>query len=103
MKCPHCKGKKQSYVHVNYGYDDRIAGCRGEWKWVTCSRCAGSGEVPDEQATWMEAGEKLRLAHRAAGLNLEEEAKLRGLQPVDLSRMERGELKPYTLSEGGVS
>lgn len=88
MICPECDGKKQLHAHINYGNGP------GEWKDIDCSRCKGSGEVPDEEATWIAAGKKFRADRVARGRSLREEAIERGIQPGLLSSMERGMCPP---------
>lgn len=100
MTCPDCQGQKEGICHVNYGPDGR-GGCRGGWKVMACSRCHGEGTVPDEQAAWIEEGKHIRhlRVHSGKYRNLVDEARRLGIDVVTLSKMERGEIKPYTLAE----
>lgn len=101
--CPDCKGTgKTGPVHVNYGYDQKLGRCRGEWKDnIPCSRCNGSGTVPDEMAEWIYAGRKMRDARVARGESIYECAKRLGTSSAELSAIERGYRGSNTSLTGG--
>lgn len=92
MKCPDCCGTgKTGHVHVNFGYDERTGGCRGEWReTMPCLRCKGSGEVSDEMAQWMADGKAMRDARVARGESLMEAARRMGMGSAELSAIEHG-------------
>lgn len=92
MICPGCKGKKQNYCHVNYG-----PGKGGEWKFLDCSRCSGTGEISDEFKPWVEEGERLRAERIAAGKSVHDAASAAGVDGQTYIKMERGKIKPHTL------
>lgn len=94
MICPNCKGAKQSYIHVYYG-----PGKGSGFKWIPCRRCAGTGDVPDEQEPWIEEGKRLRAERlsRCPLVSSEQEAERLDLDMMIYEAMERGEIKPYTL------
>lgn len=90
MICPGCEGAKQVFAHVNYGDG-------GEYKWINCFRCKGSGEVPDEQAEWIVAGKLLRAKRVGDGRTLKEEAERLGMTASELSAVEHG-MRPMLTS-----
>lgn len=92
MICPDCEGKKRVTAHINYGNGD------GVWKEIDCFRCAGSGEVPDEQALWIVQGKLKRVDRVSRDMSLRDEARRLGIPVVDLSRMEGG-MQPFPTSE----
>lgn len=60
-----------------------------------CPLCNGSGEVPDKHILWREQGRKLK-AYRLDTLHLllREAARKFGVDASNLSKMERGIIKP---------
>lgn len=93
MICPACKGNKQNYCHVYYG-----PGKGGEWKFLDCSRCLGTGEISDEFIPWVTEGERMRSERIAAGQSIHDAAKIAGVDGQTYIKMERGKIKPYTLT-----
>ncbi len=90
MICPRCKGSKTiTASHVAYA-----DGSHGYEVPLSCDQCGGAGEVSDEMTEWIRAGEAMRQDRLARQMTLREEAKRRGLTPVELSRMEFGKVKP---------
>lgn len=89
MICPRCHGEK-----VMHGF-----GCPG-FRPMTfpCPDCGGAGEIPDERAGWIEAGQRMQKARVDRGVSLREEAKRLGVSAVLLSDVEHGRLDPQTLS-----
>lgn len=90
MKCPSCHGKCRMHAFVDGSSGSGMI-------WLLCDRCKGQGEVPDEMTQWIEDGKKMRARriHSPDGFRtLVEESERRGIPLVDLSRMERGEIKP---------
>ena len=97
MICPDCHGEKRVFAHVNRG----VAG--SGFQWLDCLRCKGAGEVPDEQAEWIEAGRRMREDRMGRDMSLNEEAKRRGMRAVELSQMERGVRAPLPETVSGDS
>jgi hypothetical protein len=94
MQCPRCNGSKTIVAaHVSYAN-----GSHGYGVPFPCDQCAGSGEVPDEMAEWIQAGSAMREERLQRRVTLREEAKRRGMNPVELSRMEFGKIKPVPQS-----
>lgn len=92
MICPDCGGDRQTIAnHVSYA--NGSSGFNVPFK---CSRCKGTGECPDEMAQWIEEGRRMRYQRVNGGnyRNLGQEAKRRGISVVELSSMERGQIKP---------
>lgn len=92
MICPDCKGEKRVFAHLNYGGERP-----GEFKHIDCFRCKGAGEVPDEQAQWIEEGKKRRAERVARDITLRDEARRLGISAADLSAIERG-MRPMLCS-----
>jgi hypothetical protein len=90
MICPDCDGVgKQLYLFV-IKQDETCSPC----EILTCIRCEGRGNVPDEMAEWIRVGKLLkdtRLSHKKT---LREQAIILGLKPSELSAMEYGRIKP---------
>ena len=88
VKCPDCKGKRQVFAHVNYGG-------HGEFKHIDCTRCGGIGAIPEQMLAWIDEGNKRRMERVARAATLREEAERLGLSPVELSKIERGLVRPH--------
>jgi hypothetical protein len=92
MQCPDCKGTGKTVAsHVSYA-----DGRHGYNVPLKCTRCEGSGDVPEQMVAWIEVGRKMREA-RVNGKpyrNLYQEAERRGMHAATLSRMERGVIEP---------
>lgn len=88
MKCPTCDGEKEVRALVKF--------VRGGCKPMTlaCLDCKGTGEVPDERATWMDVGARMRNTRLYAHMTLTEAAKIIGVGVVDLSDAEHGRVDP---------
>lgn len=87
MKCPDCKGDGKIFA----------IGCGKKGPQMIsfdCELCAATGKIGKEKATWVKLGEKMREDRVARGLVLRKEAKRRGMDPLMLSKMERGILQP---------
>ena len=94
ITCPTCKGKGQSYCHLNYG------GGRGEWKWVNCLTCGGAKAITPEKQEQIEIGRRLRDRRKADPYrSLDEEAGRLALDKVELSHAEWGRLPLDRLRE----
>jgi hypothetical protein len=83
MTCPHCNGEKRGA-----GFVMRKSGCGIEA--IECSTCGGSGAVTAERLAQVEAGQRLREDRIGRGASLRQEAARLGIEPVELSRRERG-------------
>ena len=70
----------------------------GEWKFLDCSRCGGTGEISDEFAPWIAEGDRLRQERIASGDSTIDVAKRLGIDGQTYLKMERGKIKPYTLT-----
>ena len=68
--------------------------CEGESDGVACDLCEGTGRVYPYKVEDAERGEKMRAARLVAGRTLRQQAERRGIDAVDLSRMERGVTPP---------
>lgn len=93
--CPSCGGKGEVMVHMS------ILGSRGSM-WP-CFRCKGEKYISSRMPVWMAEGERLRDLRRAANRSLKEEAARLGIPVPDLSRMEHGRLKPYSLDSDDIA
>lgn len=82
--CPQCNGKKQSYVHLNYG------GGRGDWKWVNCWLCDGAGTITSETQEAVAYGDRIRVERKARLRCLRDEATDLGCTALELSNVENG-------------
>lgn len=83
--CPSCQGKKQSYVHLNYGGTKP-----NEWRWVDCLLCDGKGEISREMAGRVRYGEHIREDRKRRLKTLRQEAADLGCTPYELSQVESG-------------
>lgn len=86
MTCYCTNGK--IFAHVNYG------GGEGEWTWITCPDCKGTGEVPDEWETWKEPGSHIRYWRYANDFNIRWAADMLDVGIVELSSAENGKIDP---------
>jgi hypothetical protein len=92
MLCPDCNGKKITIAsHVSYAN-----GKHGYNVPLKCSRCDGTGEVPDVMADWMRRGAIMRDRRLYDGpyRTLGAEARRLGITAVELSQMEMGKIEP---------
>ena len=92
MTCPECKGKKTCI-----GFLAKTDTC-GPSEW-TCTRCSGTGEVPDEQAIWIEEGLRLRCERVSRHESLLEAHQRTGFSTVEICAMERGMRDPAPLRQ----
>jgi hypothetical protein len=92
LKCPDCHGRGRDVAtHVRY------ADGSGRFNVdMQCSRCKGTGMVPDEMAEWIRVGAEMREQRVNGGhyRTLHDEAKRRGMTAAELSKMENGRIKP---------
>lgn len=95
IRCPRCLGRKMMSALIDGPAVEGMAA-------LTCDQCEGEGEVPDEMMQWMKDGNLMRARriHSPDGYRtLVEESERRGIPLVDLSRMERGAIKPIMETE----
>ena len=64
---------------------------------LPCDMCAGSGKVGDPATQWRRLGIILKDRRLKARLGLREAARLHGIDPSNLSKMERGCICPRPL------
>lgn len=83
VECPRCEGRKGGQALVNRGGDCTL-------EWVDCHTCGGDGEVSEEQARAIEAGEAMRHDRVERRVSLREEATRLGITPRELSDIEFG-------------
>jgi len=60
---------------------------------IDCEACAGAGEL-DMELAWLGYGEEMRKWRLDKGLTLREASRRYELDPSNLSKMERGLIKP---------
>ena len=85
-RCPQCDGFGELFG----------LGCPG-LKPVSfkCDLCAGTGVIDDKQRLWRLQGQKLKDRRIKMGISLRRCAKRYKLDAGNLSKMERGVIKPY--------
>ena len=86
MECPVCKGKGTVFGHMNTG-PDSSKHWRGD---MQCMACRGSGEITQDHADRIEAGQKLYRQRLNSGETLGEAAARQGMTPAQLSVIECG-------------
>ena len=85
VDCPRCGGRGYNAAFVDY------ADGSGEFRSdLPCTYCGGAGKWSAERVEAYRAGETMRRDRVARGLSLWEEANRLGVDPVELSRRERG-------------
>ena len=87
MKCSACDGKGHFSALVYF-----TSGC--EVRDTACTRCIGVGHIPAAIVDWLERGEAMRQNRIDRHVSLGEEARHRGMSPVELSNMEHGYSEP---------
>lgn len=83
ITCPHCNGDRRVFMFWD-GSEHRGSG------FVNCSTCKGEGFITDEHMTRIVEGKKRRDDRVERGVSLKEEAERLGINPVELSAIERG-------------
>ena len=86
MKCPGCNGKRTVFGHMNTGPDSS----KHKWGDMLCMTCRGSGEITQDHADRIEAGQKLYRKRLNSGETLGEAAARQGMTPAQLSAIEHG-------------
>lgn len=83
ITCWDCKG--DGHVRLFHGRAD-------------CPRCEGSGKVLKITATWFEAGKAIKRHRLARRVNMRDEAKRLGVNPLAYSDIERGKIDPAVIA-----
>lgn len=91
LPCPDCAATGKISAFVDYG-ESRPGEFRTD---IECSTCRGSGKISETIARWREAGTAHRDARVARRESIMACANRLGLNPAELSAMERGRLDPY--------
>lgn len=86
MQCPGCNGKGTVFGHMNTGPDSS----KHKWVDMQCMTCRGSGEITQDHADRIEAGQKLYRQRLNSGETLGEAAERQGMTPAQLSAIEHG-------------
>lgn len=86
--CPDCAGAKRVFRFLDGRREDGTAFHSSGY--ADCSRCAGTGEVSQEDADRYAAGQVLRRDRLHRMVSLREEAARLGITPSELSKRERG-------------
>lgn len=85
ITCPDCQGKKQSFVHLNFG------GAKpNEWRWIKCGMCKGAGEISQAVAEHVEYGKHILADRKSRLKTLRQEAADLGCSCYELSQVEHG-------------
>lgn len=92
VECPRCRG-----VGGAAGIACGSFGCRRMS--FKCDLCAGTGRVDPIKLEWVERGVAMKAARLAANRTQRMEATRRGIDIVELSRMERGSIEPVEAIE----
>src|SRR5688500_15713256 len=96
MICPDCNGDGK-LIGMFPVYADHVPQKdRKPFIEMVCPRCKGDKTVPDEQRQWIERGRELRQARVDAKIGLRAFCELNDVNPVDRSKIERGEVDPDT-------
>lgn len=61
---------------------------------ITCERCHGVGEIPNEAAEWVEAGKLMEYTRLQKRCTLREASKQTNIDVITLSEMESGIVEP---------
>ena len=85
MKCPDC----ENGIVVGYFACMADGSCKPRVE-ITCPRCHGTMNVPDEMPEWIEAGKRLRELRLSMQLGLRKAAEKLGVVPSYLSFAEQG-------------
>jgi hypothetical protein len=64
---------------------------------LTCDMCDGTGKVADARIQWISLGHILKDRRLASKMGLREAARHHGIDPSNLSKMERGCICPRPL------
>lgn len=64
---------------------------------LKCELCNGTGKIKDEKIDWIIKGQKLREYRLEKEITLRKAAKMLGMDASNLSKMERGIIKPKNI------
>jgi RecJ-like exonuclease len=64
---------------------------------LTCQLCEGTGKIPDEKIEWVIQGQQLRKYRLQQDISLRSAAKMLNIDASNLSKMERGIIKPHNI------
>lgn len=62
-----------------------------------CTMCEGTGMASAEKGRWYSYGQRLKSLRLARRLRLREAARIMGMDPSNLSKMERGLVRPQPI------
>ena len=93
MKCPDCKDGKILGLFPVWG-ENVPEEDRKPFVEITCPRCNGTTEVPDEMTEWIDQGRILRERRLAKRITLRKACQKLGVDVVILSDMECGKIPP---------
>ena len=91
--CVSCEGRGY-LLGIFPIYADGYAGERKPVIEIPCDRCGGSGKMPQEHQRWIEEGAALKRERMSRQIGMRMEAERRGIDPSELSKMERGIIQP---------
>ena len=63
----------------------------------SCELCEGTGKIDDEKIEWILQGMKLRESRLLQNISLRKAAKMLNMDASNLSKMERGIIKPRNI------
>lgn len=86
IKCPQCEG----FGRVFFAFPFTRKAAEG----MPCPLCAGAGTAAGEFKIWKERGALLKARRISSGLTLREAANHFSIDASNLSKMERGLMKP---------
>ena len=92
FSCVYCGGEGETFVNMHW------ASRPGEWRYLRCQDCDGTGVITQVQHAAYTAGRLRRDRRVATGLTQHEMAQRIGVSLVDYSQMEHGR-RPWP--EGG--
>lgn len=90
MKCPDCKGDGKILGVFPIYHSAVHQSKRKPMVEMVCGRCGGKGQMPDFMAGWLDRGQAMKSVRVAEGRTLRQEAERLGIDPIQLSQMERG-------------
>lgn len=64
---------------------------------MQCDLCNGTGKIEDEKIDWIIKGEELKKYRLRKNFSIREAARVLGMDASNLSKMERGVIKPRNI------